>query len=87
MPETPISINASHSAGTKILEVSGRIDANSCGNLDSHLSKLVQQKAQRILVDIAGVDYISSAGLRIFVANAKKLNLTGGKISLCSMRF
>lgn len=86
MPETQISINASHSAGTKILEVTGRIDANSCGDLDSQLSNLIQQKARRILVDIAGVDYISSAGLRVFVANAKKLDQTGGKISLCSIQ-
>jgi len=86
MSETNITINESHSAGSKILKVTGRLDANSCGNLDSHLSKLIENNAQRILVDIGSVDYISSAGLRVFISNAKKLKLSGGKISLCSIQ-
>ena len=87
MSETKITINESHSAGSKILEVIGRLDANSCGNFDSHLSNLIEKNiSQRILVDIGSVDYISSAGLRVFISNAKKLALSGGKISLCSIQ-
>ena len=50
------------------------------------MSNLIENNAQRILVDIGGVDYISSAGLRVFISNAKKLKLSGAKISLCSIQ-
>ena len=87
MSETNISINESHSAGSKILEVTGRLDANSSGSLDSHLSNLIENNAQRILGWILVVlIIISSAGLRVFISNAKKLKLSGGKISLCSIQ-
>ena len=37
------------------------------------------------MLDLAGVDYLSSAGLRSILVSLKKTNLAGGTLSLCSV--
>ena len=50
----------------------GRIDSNTSTELEQHLTKLVTVDATPLVLDLSGVDYISSAGLRIILALAKR---------------
>jgi len=70
--------------GKAVAKVSGRIDATSAHAFDSKLSKLLSEKA--LLVDMGGVDYLSSAGMRVMLSAAKNVEAEGGKIAFCSIQ-
>ena len=40
---------------------------------------------KRLVVDLAGLEYISSAGLRSILASAKKLKAQGGDLAFCAL--
>lgn len=61
-----------------VVEAQGRIDSNTAHELGSTLSQVIDSGNSQIVLDIAGVDYMSSAGLRELVAALKKVrNLNG----------
>lgn len=64
----------------------GRIDTTTAPALEQHLIGLLAAGERRIVVDFAGVDYISSAGLRVFLLAAKKSRAANGKVVLSSLK-
>ena len=41
---------------------------------------------RRLVIDLSRLDYVSSAGLRVFLLASKRLNPAGGKLVLCSLQ-
>lgn len=68
-----------------ILNVQGRIDAVTSPDLEKELSHLVGDHENQVLIDLAGVDYISSAGLRVFFAYMQKLQTAGGLLAFSAL--
>jgi len=62
----------------------GRIDSNTSVDLESSLLRQVGAEAA-ILVDLLGVDYISSAGLRVLLKAANTARARNGRLVLCSL--
>jgi anti-anti-sigma factor len=58
----------------------GRIDSNTAPSLEKELDKLLVQSATVIAMNMEGVDYISSAGIRVLVKTAKGLKKMDGKM-------
>jgi len=56
----------------------GRLDATWAGHLDDYLDGLVREGAYRLILNMAGVQYLSSAGIRILVSQYKKIKKIGG---------
>lgn len=71
--------------GVAIVAPEGRIDSTTSAALEQHLLGLAQAGDRRIVVDFAGVDYISSAGLRVMLALAKTTRANRGALALCAM--
>lgn len=68
-----------------IIKVKGRLDASTSGKLEETLNEFTNQEKARVLVDCAELEYISSAGLRVLLATAKKFQQSAGKIFLSSL--
>lgn len=68
-----------------VLTPVGRIDSNNAAEFGSRLSAVIERGDSSLLVDMAGVDYISSAGLAALLAAAKKAKAKQGKIGLCAL--
>jgi anti-sigma B factor antagonist len=71
--------------GVSVLKVSGYLDTTTAGELENALYDLLEQKSYRIVVDLAGVDYISSAGWGIFIGEIKDIRHRGGDLKLSGM--
>jgi anti-anti-sigma factor len=56
----------------------GRLDANWAGHLDDYLNSLVREGSYHLILNMAGVQYLSSAGIRILVSQYKKIKKIGG---------
>lgn len=65
-----------------LIEVSGRIDSMNASELGEALSGEFERGSRQIVVDLAKVSYMSSAGLRELVAAYRKLHDSSGDLRL-----
>lgn len=63
-----------------ILNLKGRMDAVTSPLVREKILVVIDQGARRILLDCSGLDYVSSAGLRVLFEAAYKLQDLSGKI-------
>ena len=63
-----VSIKRLQESGTDIIAVIGEIDASSSIELDLAIAKSVGEGFKKILVDCHALEYISSAGLGVFMS-------------------
>ncbi|MGB9593258.1 MAG: STAS domain-containing protein [Anaerolineae bacterium] len=54
-----------------LVKVSGRVDSSNAPDLEKALKELMEQGHFRIVVDMSGLNFISSAGLRVLISTAK----------------
>jgi anti-sigma B factor antagonist len=85
MPDIKISLEAANGGGLSVLRVDGVVDTMTASELEKVMNALLSQKRYRIVVDLAGVDYISSAGWGIFVSNIREVRANRGDIKLARM--
>jgi anti-sigma B factor antagonist len=67
------------------VEFIGRLDTNTSAEAQSALSTLLDKGVQKIVIDFAKLDYISSAGLRVLLVTAKRMGASGGDLRLCGL--
>lgn len=63
-----------------------KIDASSAPKLDKQLKDLLAAGEDELIIDMEETTYISSVGLRAFVSAQKKLNKTGGSMTLTKVK-
>ncbi len=68
-----------------VLAPVGRVDTTTSAGLEERLLRGVSAGERRLLLDLAGVEYISSAGLRVLLRLAKKMQVAQGQLVLCGL--
>ncbi len=68
-----------------VVSVSGRVDTLSAPELEQALHRMIEDGKRKILLDFSAVSYISSGGLRVLLATAKKLRDPGDRYGLCCL--
>ncbi len=68
-----------HPGGT-IAAVSGEIDLSSAGELGGRLSAVVAAAPQTLVIDLTGVTFLDSSGLRLLLRLKRELLEYGGKL-------
>lgn len=76
-----MKIEVSTNEGTCILFPEGWVDSTNATELEQSVNAYVDDY-ETLILDLAGVDYISSAGLRVIVAAHKEMADRGGKFVL-----
>ncbi len=78
---------ATRKAGKRtIVSVTGRIDAITAPDFEDALSALMSEGNKFFLVNLSGLDYISSAGLRSILSTAKKLKADAGDMAFAGLK-
>ena len=67
------------------VRVDGVIDTITASELEKVIDSLINRQRYRILIDLAGVEYISSAGWGIFISHIKEARAAAGDIKLVNM--
>ncbi len=70
----------------KIMIVDSKIDASSAKETENLLIGLVEEGNKKIICDFSQTDYVSSAGLRVFLLAAKRVKQVSGKLILFSLK-
>lgn len=79
-----LKIQQSQVGEALLVELEGRLDTATSADFDFALEQHAD-KPTRMLVDLGGIAYVSSAGLRVFLMLAKKLQKAQGRLVLCGM--
>jgi len=80
-----MEISTSESGDVRVLSFQGNLDTNTSPDAESEINGLIDGGAQKLLVNFEKLDYISSAGLRVLLATAKKLKASGGDLKICCL--
>jgi anti-anti-sigma factor len=69
-----------------IVTIDDHLDTASAGAFEARLLELIGSGEARILVDCTRLVYVNSAGLKVFLIAAKKLEASpGGRLVLCAL--
>ena len=72
--------------GILFVRIRGRLDARTCREAQGQLGAWVETGRSRLVGDLSGLEYVSSAGLRLILATAKGLSEKGGTLVLFGLR-
>lgn len=79
------SIYVSRKEDTVVLTLKGRVDATTSGQIHERIMDEIEKGCQKMIIDFAEVNYISSSGLRIIIFTSKALAKKSGTLTLCAL--
>jgi anti-sigma B factor antagonist len=83
----PLLISLQQKAlGAYVVSPSGQINGQSYEILEDKLDQILTEKPNLIVLDMAGVDYLSSAGIRVILKTQKALRATAGKLVFLNLQ-
>ncbi len=71
--------------GIVSIAINGRLDADSSPEAEKVVKDAIKDQTTRILFNLASLEYLSSAGLRVLLGAAKEMRRRDGKIVLCAL--
>ena len=72
-----MTINVERDFELVTLEITGRLDTTTTPNLESVINELPED-TKELIFDMSGLEYISSAGIRVLLGAYKKMNTKHG---------
>ena len=79
-----MEINVKSSGQVTLVEMAGDIDSNTAPQAQERILPLVQPAA-KILLEMSGVEYMSSAGLRMLLSMYRQVSRQNGSIVLVGL--
>ena len=79
-----LEVNVNEINDVVIVKLQGNLDTNTAPDAESEINKKLGEGVQKMVISLEQTNYVSSAGLRIFLATAKKITASGGVLKLCS---
>ena len=76
-----MTINVERDFELVTLEITGRLDTTTAPNLESVIGEL-SADIKELVFDMSGVEYISSAGIRVLLVAYKKINSENGSVRI-----
>jgi stage II sporulation protein AA (anti-sigma F factor antagonist) len=80
-----MAIAIERSGDVLVLLPQGRLDSNNAAAVETEILGHVSGGENRLVLDFSGLEYISSAGLRVVLVVAKRLKQAGGTLVLCAL--
>ena len=69
-----------------ILRIIGKLDSSTSKDLEEKILSIIASSQGKLVIDLSQLDYVSSAGLRVFLLAAKRMDGAKGKMILCSLK-
>jgi len=84
-----MNVTSRRFANAVVLAVSGRLDQDTCDAFRGDLSRHVEDSARgggAIVLDLSGLEYVSSAGLRCFMLASRQAKAFSGRIFVAALQ-
>ena len=79
-----MDMDVERDGSTLIATPKGRIDGLNAGEFSDALTAAIETGDRLLLVDFSQMSYISSAGLRVILSQAKAMGAQEGKLDICA---
>ena len=80
-----LAVHESDVDGVRLLEVFGELDLATAPTLCSALDAARTHRVRRVVVDLTGVDFCDSTGLRALIGASKELRVSGGRLAIACL--
>lgn len=80
-----VTHDGAESGRVAIIGISGRLDASTIGQLERVLASAQLSNPRITIVDMAGLQYVSSSGLRVLLSARAAARKTGSDVLLCAL--
>lgn len=80
-----MEISETKHATATVLALSGRLDGLASPALEQRVDAVLASGAKVLVLDLANLAYVSSAGLRVFLTAAKKFKTAGGRATFAAL--
>ena len=81
-----IEVAEERSDETLILAPVGRLDSGNARSFETVVMERIDGGEQSLVIDFSRLNFISSAGMRVLLIAAKKLQASRGTLVLCAMK-
>jgi anti-anti-sigma factor len=68
-----------------IVKIDDHLDTSTAPVFEQRLTALIDRGERKLVIDCGSVQYVNSAGLKVFLLAAKKLEPLGGRLVVCSL--
>lgn len=72
--------------GVEVFRIRGRFDSTTSPAFEERLRTAIQAGATRLVLDFNGLDYVSSAGLRVVLLAAKQTRAAAGGFAVFGLK-
>lgn len=80
-----LTLERTDADGVAVISAQGRISQRTAPDLERILTTTIESSRRGVVLDVSGVDYISSAGLRLLEQAAARLRSDGRSLVLCRL--
>lgn len=80
------NVNVRESGKVKVLDLNGYLDAHTAPELEAAFTKLIDNNNYKVVVNFNSLNYISSAGLGVFMAYVETMRDNKGDIKFANMK-
>ncbi|MCP4419369.1 MAG: STAS domain-containing protein [Chloroflexi bacterium] len=84
MTETSVNVTVESMKRVDLVTVNGRIDSSNAATFEGSLKELMENGRHNLTLNLAGVNYMSSAGLRTLVSTLKECKRKRGDVRLAA---
>lgn len=77
-----LSLGSDARDGCAVLTVGGEVDLGTAGELSDAAIAAMQEISPRLVMDLTGVSFMDSTGLKVLLAVHKRAELAGGRLVL-----
>ncbi|VAW39397.1 hypothetical protein MNBD_CHLOROFLEXI01-1165 [hydrothermal vent metagenome] len=84
MTETSVNIAVESMKRADLITVTGRIDSSNASTFEGSLKEVMGNGRHNLVLNLAGVTYMSSAGLRTLVSTLKECKKKRGDVRLAA---
>ena len=76
------ALRVSHDPRSYVLEVYGELDVHTAGLLEPRIAHAESTQADNVLIDLTGVDFMASAGMKVLADAAARSRANGHRLAL-----
>ena len=81
----PFAIRAAAQDSLWIIEIEGFLDAHTAPQFERAIQQALEAGQSRFIIDCGKLNYISSAGLGVFMSFIEEVREKGGDIKICGL--
>jgi anti-anti-sigma factor len=80
--DVKLTVRVEHDGEALVVRAFGEVDLSNAKTLEQELRRAIAGDAAAVILDLGGVSFIDSAGLRVLLLTAKQSLRNGGRLSL-----